>query len=147
LPRGSRLPDACLELIRSAELLLHTGDITTREALADLRAIGPPVRAVRGNVDEPTLAAELPERVVLEWDGLRIGLVHDAGRAADRHGRLRDWFPGCDLVAYGHTHAPETARVGGVWIVNPGSPTERRRAPARTMAVVEMGCPSLVTLP
>jgi hypothetical protein len=61
--------------------VLHTGDVTTRAALAGLESLGPPVRAVSGNVDEPRLRAELPERLVVQSEGLRIGLVHDAGPA------------------------------------------------------------------
>jgi uncharacterized protein len=147
LPRGSRrLPDACVELLRRAELVLHTGDVTTLEALAALEELGAPVRGVQGNMDEPALRSLFQERLVVEQEGIRIGLVHDAGRRDGRYERLLGWFPGCDLVAYGHTHMPEVTRVGHVWVVNPGSPTERRRAPARTMALVEHGQPRLVTL-
>ena len=67
---------------------------------------------------------------MVEVEGVRIGLVHDAGRREGRHERLAAAFPGCDAVAYGHSHIPELARHGEVWILNPGSPTERRRAPA-----------------
>lgn len=140
------MPDACVELVRGANLVLHTGDVTTREALAELEAIGPPVRAVRGNMDGPELQAKLPERLVLEWGGLRIGLVHDAGGSVGRHERLVEMFAECDLIGYGHTHMPEIARVDGIWIVNPGSPTERRRAPVHSVAAVEGGVPRLVTL-
>jgi hypothetical protein len=97
-------------------------------------------------MDEPALRAELLPRLVVEAEGLRIGVVHDAGPSGGRHERLRQAFPECDLIAYGHTHMPEIARTGGVWIVNPGSPTERRRAPEHTMAVVEGGEPQLVSL-
>jgi uncharacterized protein len=135
-----------VELVGHAELVLHTGDLTTRGVLDELASLGPPVHAVRGNVDEPALRVQLPERLVVEWEGRRIGVVHDAGPAPRRHELLRSWFPDCDLVAYGHTHLPETTLVDGIWIVNPGSPTERRRAPARTMAVVVDGRPTLVTL-
>jgi uncharacterized protein len=140
------LPDACVEIVRRASLVVHTGDVTTAGALADLRSIGPRVEAVRGNVDEPVLLAELPERLVVAWEGLRIGVVHDGGAADGRPARLREWFPDCGLIAYGHSHAPELANHAGTWIVNPGSPTERRRAPAHTMAVVEEGVPRLITL-
>jgi hypothetical protein len=88
--------------------------------------------------------ARLPERAELEHSGLRVALVHDAGARAGRHERLRAWFPDARLIAYGHTHQPEIVDVDGCWIVNPGSPTERRRAPARTMAVVEEGTPRLI---
>ncbi len=146
MPRGSRaLPDGCLRVLGAADLILHTGDLTGDSVLALLEAYAP-VRAVQGNMDEWPLRERLPERVIVEAEGLRIGLVHDAGPAAGRHARLRAWFPACGLVAYGHTHQPELARDEGIWIVNPGSPTERRRAPGHTMAVVRDGRPELVAL-
>lgn len=146
MPRGSRaLPDGCLRVLEAADLILHTGDLTGDSVLALLEAYAP-VRAVQGNMDEWPVRERLPERVTVEAEGLRIGLVHDAGPAAGRRARLRTWFPACEIVAYGHTHQPEIARGEGVWIVNPGSPTERRRAPGHTMAVVRDGTPQLVAL-
>lgn len=132
-------------MLERAELILHTGDLTAASVLEELAAFAP-VIAVHGNMDEPTLRAELPGRRVVEGEGLRIGLVHDARGATGRHERLVRDFPGCDVIAYGHTHVPEVARVGDVWIVNPGSPTERRRAPAHTMIMLERGEPRLLSL-
>lgn len=126
-------------------MILHVGDFTGASVLDELRALGR-VEAVRGNMDEPALAASLPERLVCAAEGLRAGLVHDAGPAPGRHERLGAAFPGCDLVAYGHSHLPEVARAGESWIVNPGSPTERRRAPSHTLVVVDGGVPELVVL-
>jgi putative phosphoesterase len=114
-------------------------------ALEELARLGP-VRAVHGNADEPALRAKLPARLELEHDGIRIALVHSGGPKRDRLERLRRWFPEADLVAYGHSHEPEVARSHDCWIVNPGSPTDRRRAPAHTMVVVEGGTPRLVEL-
>lgn len=146
MPRGGRtLPSGCARVLEAATVALHVGDVTTASVLEGLRSIVP-VEAVRGNMDEPALQAALPERLVVEAEGLRIGLVHDPGPAPGRHERLRSWFPGCGVVVYGHTHLPEVSRVGEVWIVNPGSPTERRRAPGHTLAVVRNGHPELVQL-
>jgi putative phosphoesterase len=134
MPRGSRaLPAACVERLRAAELVLHAGDVTGCPFLAELRRLGPPVEAVAGNMDEPDLRALLPETRVVEVEGVRIALTHEPGPRAGRAARLLERFPGCDAVVYGHTHEPEVERVEGTWILNPGSPTERRRAPARTM--------------
>jgi uncharacterized protein len=134
LPRGSRaLPAECVRRLAAADLILHAGDHSTLAALEELRALGPPVEAVHGNVDEPALRAALPAELVVDAGGVRIGLTHDAGARAGREERLAARFPGCAAVVYGHTHVPQVERVGGVWILNPGSPTERRRAPARTM--------------
>lgn len=139
LPRGSRvLPAECVERLRSADLILHGGDLTGPAFLDELRALGPPVEAVYGNMDEEAVRAVLPkERVVAAGEG-RIGIVHIPGPRAGREERLLRRFPGCDAVVYGHTHVPETTQHGDVWILNPGSPTERRRAPVRTMLELEV---------
>jgi putative phosphoesterase len=146
LPRGARrLPDDCLRLLEASALILHTGDFTAASVLEDLLTLGR-VEGVHGNMDDAVLRRELPKQAVVEAEGLRIGLVHDPGPRVGRHGRLRGAFPGCALVAYGHTHMPEVARSDGVWIVNPGSPTERRRAPSHSMVVIRDGRPELVEL-
>jgi uncharacterized protein len=121
------------------------GDFTTAAFLDELRSFAP-VGGVYGNMDEPALRAVLPERSVVEMEGLQIGLVHDPGPGGGRHERLLAAFPDCDVVAYGHTHMPEVSRAGDVWIVNPGSPTERRRAPGHSMIVLDDGAPRLVAL-
>ena len=146
LPRGDRtLPVPCLELLAEASLVVHAGDFTAGSVLSELEALGS-VEAVRGNMDDHEVRHRLPERTVVAAEGLTIGVVHDAGPAAGRGERLRAAFPGCDLVVYGHSHVPELSRSSGVWILNPGSPTERRRAPSHTMAVVRDGVPELVQL-
>jgi putative phosphoesterase len=134
MPRGARrLPQACVSRLRAAELILHAGDLSSLAFLEELRALGPPVHAVQGNVDEPALREVIPRELVIPVEDVRIGMVHDGGPAAGRRERLAARFPGCAVVVYGHSHLPELARAGEVWILNPGSPTERRRAPERTM--------------
>ena len=139
MPRGSRrLPDECLRVLAASDLILHAGDVVAASVLEELRELAP-VHAVRGNMDEPALKAALPEARVVEVEGARLGMVHEPGAAAGRAERLSARFPGCHAVVYGHTHLPEVTRHGSVWILNPGSPTERRRAPTRTMIVLEAG--------
>ncbi len=139
LPRGARaLPARCVELLRGADLILHGGDFVSAAFLAELRALGPPVKAVYGNMDEPALKESLPKQHVVEVAGARIGMVHIPGPAAGRAARLREKFPDCDAVIYGHTHVPEVMQDEGVWILNPGSPTEKRKAPVHAMVVLEV---------
>jgi uncharacterized protein len=134
LPRGTRaLPADCIERLRAADLILHGGDIVGEAFLGELLALGPPVEAVYGNMDEPALKALLPKERIVEAGEARIGMVHIPGPRAGREARLLARFPGCDAIVYGHTHVPEAERHNGVWILNPGSPTERRSAPVRTM--------------
>jgi uncharacterized protein len=139
LPRGARtLPGECVRLLAGAELVLHGGDFVSVEFLEELREIGPPVEGVVGNMDEPRLKEMLPKERVVEVGGMRIGMVHDAGPRAGREARLAARFEDCEAVVYGHTHIPQVERHKGVWILNPGSPTERRRARARAFIVLDV---------
>jgi len=127
-----------VERLRRSDVVLHGGDVASLAALEELRALGPPVHAVAGNVDEPALQAALPQELVVEIEDVRIAMIHIPGPARGRADRLRARFPDADAIVYGHTHMPQVEQVGGVWILNPGSPTERRRAPARTMLMLEV---------
>ena len=139
LPRGSRrLPDACVERVRAADLVIHAGDFSTLGAYEEIAALCNELVAVHGNVDDADLRRRLPERVEAEVDGVRIGVIHDAGPRRGRLERLRAAFPRADAVVFGHSHMPLHEADGGFQIFNPGSPTERRRAPSHTMGVAEV---------
>lgn len=126
---GHQLPTALLAAAESADQIVHAGDHSTLDVLRVLERFAP-VLAVAGNVEHPEVTASLPERARQTVDGVAIGVVHDAGPTAGRHQRLRTWFEGCRVVVYGHSHMPEVTQLDdGLWIVNPGSPTQRRRSP------------------
>lgn len=142
LPRDRReLPLVCIERMASADLILHGGDFTAASVLEDLRALGPPLAAVHGNVDSEELRRTLPTQHVVEVEGVRIGMVHDAGPANGRISRMRMAFHDCDAVVFGHSHIPLHEQLDGFQIFNPGSPTDRRRQPRHSMgmATVENG--------
>jgi putative phosphoesterase len=139
LPRGARrIPDGCLRRLRRSDLIVHAGDISEPQVLGGLEALGPPVHAVRGNVDVPALQERLPEEIELDLDGPRLAVVHDAGPAKGRLARMRRRFPEADAVVFGHSHIPLHEEEDGFQIFNPGSPTERRRSPHHTMGVAEV---------
>ena len=143
LPRGARaLPAACVEHLRAADLILHAGDVSTFEVLEELRAIGPPVAAVHGNVDDARVRAALPAARLVEAGGARIAMLHDAGPAAGRTARMQARFAasGAVAVVFGHSHIPlhERDPATGFQIFNPGSPTDRRRQPEHTMGLAEV---------
>jgi uncharacterized protein len=138
MPRGGRrLPEACVERIAGADLVLHAGDVMTEEVLRELEAIGPPVVAVHGNMDTVELHRMLPAERIVDAEGARIAMIHDAGPRAGRLERMRRRFGDrADAVVFGHSHLPLHERAGdGFQIFNPGSPTERRRAPSHTMGM------------
>ena len=136
MPRGARaLPAACIERLRAADAILHAGDFVAVEVLALLESLGPPVHAVHGNVDDPALRLQLPGVRVVEAEGMRVVMTHDGGPADGRLTRLRRRFPDADAVVFGHSHLPLHEERDGFHIFNPGSPTDRRRAPAHTMGL------------
>ena len=141
LPRGARrLPDDCLARLRVADLILHAGDISTVAVLRELEALGPPVAAVHGNVDEPALTELLPAERTVQAGRARIALTHDASPKTGRLERLRTRFPDADAVVFGHSHIPLHERaLDGFQIFNPGSPTDRRRQPRYTMGCASVG--------
>ena len=148
MPRGSRaLPEGCVERLLAADAIVHAGDFTGPEVLAELEALARaegrerPFVAVHGNVDAPEVVRELPERAQTQLGGETFAVIHDAGLSRGRLERMRREFPDADAVVFGHSHKPLLEREGGFQIFNPGSPTERRRAPSRSMgmALVEDG--------
>jgi hypothetical protein len=133
-----RLPQRCVELIAGSDLLVHAGDIMTVDALTEIEAIGPPLRAVTGNMDGWDLRGRLPESDQIDLGGTTLAVVHDAGPAAGRLGRMRRRFPGADAVVFGHSHIPLHERDGDFQIFNPGSPTDRRRSPSHSMGIARV---------
>ena len=139
LPRGARrLPQSCVERLAACDLILHAGDVMTADVLDEMAGIGPPLLAVHGNVDSDELRARLPAERTVEAAGVHVAVVHDAGAAKGRLDRLRRRFPDADAVVFGHSHLPLHEEREGFQIFNPGSPTERRRAPAHTMGVARV---------
>ena len=130
------LPSEAWRHIEGADLVLHAGDVVSGDFLDRLADVNRIV-AVLGNNDHD-LVGVLPERREFELDGVTIAMVHQPGPAEARARRLQRWFPAADLVIYGHTHQPvNEVGEGDQWILNPGSPTQRRRAPTHTLAVIE----------
>ena len=139
MPKGGRrLPERCLELIAAADAVVHAGDLSTAAVLGEIETIGPPLHAVHGNVDDAELRRSLPEALEIELGGQAIAVLHDAGPAKGRLERLRLRFPGTAAAIFGHSHLPLHEEADGFQIFNPGSPTERRRAPRHSMGLLHV---------
>jgi putative phosphoesterase len=138
MPKGARtLPERCVEIVSTAEAVIHAGDFFAASALKELHALCPLLHAVHGNVDEESLRHSLPAELEIEVGRWRLAVTHDAGPAKGRLARLRRRFPGTDAVIFGHSHLPLHEEEEGFQIFNPGSPTERRRAPQPSMGVLD----------
>jgi putative phosphoesterase len=137
IPRRARdLPAGAWEVVSGCDVVLHAGDVVDPSFLDDLAAVVP-VHAVRGNNDLDLPG--LPERLEVDLGGTRVAMVHDSGPSAGRRARLRGWFPAARVVVYGHSHIPFLEDDGDLLVLNPGSPTDRRRMPTFTMAVLDLG--------
>ena len=124
--------------VEACDAVLHAGDVVTADLLDALRARRP-VHAVLGNNDH-ALVGVLPDRLELELGGVRVAMVHDSGARAGRERRMRRWFPGAQVVVFGHSHEPVDAEgVDGQRLFNPGSAVQRRRQPRRTVGLLELG--------
>jgi putative phosphoesterase len=136
LPRGKRrLPDSCTELLKQADLIVHAGDFVTLAVLEELRSLGELI-GVQGNVDDRDVRRTLPETASFDADGAAVAVIHDAGARTGRIERLRRRFPDAAAVIFGHSHIPLHEQTpDGFQIFNPGSPTDRRRAPHHTMGL------------
>ena len=132
-----RLPDAVYAALQDADVVLHCGDVVETGLLRELATFAP-VHAVLGNNDV-TLRGTLPERLLVELDGVRIGMVHDSGLTKGRPARVHRMFPDCAVVVFGHSHAPVDEKgVDGQRLFNPGSPTQRRMQPHPSFGVLDV---------
>ncbi len=140
MPKGDRrLPSECVARLKAADLIIHAGDLSTLEVLRELESYGPPVVAVHGNVDDRGTRSALAETAEINIAGATIAVIHDAGPSKGRLNRLKRRFPQADAVVFGHSHIPlHEQTTDGFQILNPGSPTERRRAPHHTMGIARV---------
>lgn len=144
--RAKRLPDAVLRAIDDAEVVVHAGDWVDAATLDLLEDRAREFHGVYGNNDGPDLRARLPEVARFRVEDVDIAVIHETGAAARREQRMDEAFPGIDLLVFGHSHIPwDTVSPAGMRLLNPGSPTDRRRQPVCTMMWVTVDAASVET--
>lgn len=147
--RAHDLPPQVWKAVDEADLVIHAGDWVDVAALDALESRARTLLGVYGNNDGPELRKRLPEVARAEVDGLRFAVVHETGPARGREARCAQHFPDADVLVFGHSHIPwDTVTDTGLRLLNPGSPTDRRRQPACTYltAVARRGLLQEVTL-
>jgi uncharacterized protein len=134
LPKRAReLPAELWSAVDAADVVVHAGDWVDVPLLDELTARSRQLIACYGNNDGPALRARLPEVARAELDGLRLAVVHETGQATGREQRCAERFPEVDVLVFGHSHIPwNTTAETGLRLLNPGSPTDRRRQPYAT---------------
>ena len=139
--RAKDLPGEVWAQVEAADVVVHAGDWVTPHLLDELEARSTRLVAVWGNNDGPELRARLPEVARVELAGMRWGVVHETGAKARREERMCAAYPDLDVLVFGHSHIPWDTAYDGLRLLNPGSPTDRRRQPHCTYltAIVEEG--------
>ncbi|UQX10923.1 metallophosphoesterase family protein [Candidatus Mycobacterium methanotrophicum] len=134
VPRRSHdLPAQVWEEVAQADVVFHAGDWTAPKLLDELTAKAARLVACWGNNDGQALRSRLPERADVLLEGLHFTVIHEAGAAAGREARMSRRYPDSDVLIFGHSHTPwDTTANTGLRLLNPGSPTDRRRQPACT---------------
>ena len=131
LPKRARdLPAQVWDEVEQVDVVVHAGDWVDVALLDELEARATRLVGVHGNNDHGVLRERLPEVARVELDGVRIGVVHETGQAKGREERMAQAFPDLDVLVFGHSHIPwDTSAESGLRLLNPGSPTDRRRQP------------------
>ncbi|MEF2978046.1 metallophosphoesterase family protein [Subtercola sp. YIM 133946] len=140
LPKRARaLPDAVWTAVDAADVVFHAGDWVDTDTLDAFEARAARLVGVYGNNDGAELRARLPEVARITIEGLRFAMVHETGPAAGREQRADQLFPETDVLVFGHSHIPwNTQSTAGMRLLNPGSPTDRRRQPVATFLTAEV---------
>jgi hypothetical protein len=138
--RARDLPIELWQAIDAADAVVHAGDWVSEELLDALAERADRLIAVYGNNDGPALRERLPEVARVDLAGLHMAVVHETGSTTGRERRSDSRFPDCDLLVFGHSHIPwDSVTPGGLRLLNPGSPTDRRRQPYATYLTAEVG--------
>ncbi len=136
--RARRLPEQVWREVEAADLVVHAGDWVTAELLDELEDRSAALLACWGNNDGAELRRRLPEVARAELEGVRVAVVHETGQSQGRGARMRAAYPDTDLLIFGHSHIPWDTTHEGLRLLNPGSPTDRRRQPHCTYITLRL---------
>ncbi|UMB69339.1 metallophosphoesterase family protein [Mycobacterium paraterrae] len=148
VPRRARdLPPQVWDAVARADVVVHAGDWVVPELLDELSQKSAKLVACWGNNDGPQLRARLPERADVVLEGLRLTVTHEAGPSAGRDARMSRLYPDTDVLVFGHSHIPwDTTTATGLRLLNPGSPTDRRRQPFCTFMTARIDAGNLMAV-
>ncbi len=146
VPKRARdLPAPVWDEVAHADVVIHAGDWVDVTLLDALEARAARLVACWGNNDGPDLRDRLPEVAEVTLAGVRFTVLHETGAAAGRDERMSRRYPGTDVLVFGHSHIPwDTTSSTGLRLLNPGSPTDRRRQPHCTYMTARVDDGTLV---
>jgi uncharacterized protein len=131
VPKRARdLPAQVWDEVAAADVVVHAGDWVEPQLLDALDARATRLVACWGNNDGAELRRRLPERADVTLEGVRFTVVHETGASGGREARMAREYPDTDVLVFGHSHIPwDSTAQTGLRLLNPGSPTDRRRQP------------------
>ena len=143
--RAKRLGPQVWAAVDTSDIVVHAGDWVSIDLLDQLESRAARLIGVWGNNDAGDLRTRLPEVARATIDGVRVAVVHETGSAAGREARCDAEYPDTDLLVFGHSHIPwDSTTPSGLRLLNPGSPTDRRRQPVCTMMTVTLDAGRIV---
>ena len=134
---GKSIPTSLLKAFERVDLIIHAGDLVCLEVLDMLTSLAP-VKAVCGNMDPPIAKQELPDKLYLSIEGIKIGVTHGWGAPNGLIKRIRPSFPDYDCIIFGHSHRPICQWIEGILFLNPGSPTDKRFSSTHSFALLNI---------
>ena len=135
---ASALPPAVFDIFKGVDLILHAGDIVDQSVLDELSVLAP-VEAVAGNMDGPELHLKLPDKKIIKLGNYTCGLIHGKFKIDIQKDMIMKEFSSVDIIVYGHSHTPFWGKINGIYLLNPGSPTDTRHAPYNSVALLHAG--------
>jgi uncharacterized protein len=130
------LPMGAWPYLETADHILHAGDVVEPALLEELKALAP-LTVVAGNSDAHDIRAwGAGDDAVVDFDGIKVAMIHDSGPRSGRRERMRARFPDARVVVFGHSHLPVNDDADGLLLFNPGSPTWPRKAPFPSMGIL-----------
>jgi putative phosphoesterase len=142
--RARKLPDQVWSAVESADVVFHAGDWVSAVLMDEFERRSKRLVGVYGNNDGEDLRSRLPETAFITLEGVRFAMVHETGQAKGREERCAALFPDADVLVFGHSHIPwDSTSVRGLRLLNPGSPTDRRRQAVCTYMTADVAEGSL----
>ncbi len=138
--RAKAIPEVIVHEAKNSDVIIHCGDFLTETVYYEFQAMGKPLYAVFGNMDDPAVSALLPGKRIFTLEGVKIGLVHGYGPPEGIEERVEKIFADeqVDAIFFGHSHRSTLTYHGSLLLLNPGSPTDTVFAPKNSYAIVEI---------
>ena len=142
IPTASlNLPIELIEKAKEVDCIIHAGDISTMDVLYELKTYNKNIYAVKGNADDHNVKEKLADKLIIDIEGIKIGITHGRGGPWGIENRVKSVFRDykyLDIIVFGHSHYPLIKKEENILLINPGSPTDKRYAPYNSYVMLNI---------